>query len=77
MAAKTALYILGGLLIIPGLFQFISIIQLQDSRNTFLGGIVDVMIKQKIEFGTMLLLVGGVLVFCGSRIKSRVQNENE
>jgi len=69
MVAKTALYILGGLLIIPGIFQFINIIQLQAYRDTFMGAAIDAAIDQKIILGVILLLIGALLVFCGFKIK--------
>jgi len=75
MAAKTALYILGGLLIIPGLFQFFSIIQLQAYRDTFMGEAVDIAINQKISFGCILLLIGGALVFAAVRVKIKSKSE--
>lgn len=75
MAAKTALYILGGLLIIPGLFQFVNVIQLQAYRNTFMGAAIDVAINQKIELGVILLLIGGLLIFCGLKIKTTAPEE--
>ncbi|QLH34414.1 MAG: hypothetical protein HWD62_20245 [Cyclobacteriaceae bacterium] len=47
MAAKTALYILGGLLLIPGLYQFYNISQLESLNTGFMGAIVDSVIEQK------------------------------
>jgi hypothetical protein len=76
MVAKTIFYILGGLLIIPGLFQHIGVIQLQVYRDTFMGAAVEAAINQKISFGCVLLIIGGALVFAASRINNNVEGKN-
>jgi hypothetical protein len=71
MAAKTTLYILGGLLLIPGLYQFYNITQLEELRNSMMGAFVDVAIEQKRQFGYMLTIGGSILIAIGYFIKPK------
>jgi hypothetical protein len=75
MAAKTALYILGGLLLIPGLFQFYNASQLSAMENSFMGGMVKGIIEQKIQFGILLTISGCVLIAIGYFIKPNSSTE--
>ncbi|QQR98611.1 MAG: hypothetical protein IPK18_03540 [Sphingobacteriales bacterium] len=75
MAAKTALYILGGLLLIPGLYQFYNISQLESLNTGFMGAIVDSVIEQKKQFGYMLTIGGSILIAIGYFIKPKNTEE--
>ncbi len=77
MAAKTALYILGGLLLIPGLFQFYNISQLQSLPSSYLDQVVQQIIEQKTQFGMLLTIGGCILIAIGYFIKPTKSNPEE
>jgi len=80
MAAKTALYILGGFLLIPGLFQFYNASQLRDLPDSiYLSSLlVEQIIDQKIQFGIILTISGSILILIGYLIKpSKEKNEGD
>mgnify|MGYP003582615911 CR=1 FL=1 len=74
--AKTALYILGGLLLIPGLFQFYSAWQLSSIDNPFINLIGKNLINQKVGFGSLLTIGGGVLILFGRFISTDNNRES-
>ena len=69
-AAKTALFILGGLLLIPGLFQFYSASQLSAFEDSIMGEMAKVLAAQKIKLGVLLTISGCVLITFGLFIKT-------
>lgn len=77
MTAKIALYIVGGILLISGLFQFLNIMQLQQLKGGFLGQAIDEMIHQKITLGIILSLVGGLMLIIGYEIKGTPPNKDQ
>lgn len=77
MAAKTALYILGGFLIIPGLFQFYNAWQITALKNAWMGEIVKQLAEQKIQFGLLLTIGGCILIAIGYFIKPSGSNKQK
>ncbi len=76
MAAKTTLYILGGLVLIGGLGQFYGISQLRTLQDSLLGGMVEQMINQKIQFGSILTISGCILIAIGYFIKPKKSSDS-
>ncbi|MBC7440869.1 MAG: hypothetical protein H7250_12910 [Flavobacterium sp.] len=68
-SAKTALYILGGIVLIGGIGQFYGISELKKLQNSFLGDFVEQTISQKIQFGSLLSISGCILIVIGYFIK--------
>lgn len=68
--AKTALYILGGLLLIPGLFQFYRVWELSAYKNSIIGAYAEITIQQKTSYGALLTIGGIILIIVGGFLRT-------